>query len=97
VYNIIKKRKNRAGRQEEKNMKTFEIGKTYTMRSACDHECVWSYTVTARTAQTITITDGKEIKRCRISKQTSQFRNAESIRPLGEYSMAPILSADHIA
>ena len=78
-------------------MKTFEIGKTYTMRSACDHECVWIYTVTARTAQTITITDGKESKRCRISKQTSQFRNAEAIRPLGEYSMAPILSADHIA
>lgn len=35
-------------------MKTFEIGQTYTMRSACMRDCTWSYTVTKRTAQTIT-------------------------------------------
>lgn len=74
-------------------MKTFEIGQTYTMRSACDHNCTWSYTVTARTAQTITITDGKETKRCRVSKQVSEYRNAETIFPLGQYSMAPSLTA----
>lgn len=74
-------------------MKTFEIGKTYTMRSACMHDCVWSYTVTARTAQTVTITDGKKVQRCRISKQVSQFLNAETIYPLGQYSMAPSLTA----
>ena len=34
-------------------MKKFEIGKTYSMRSICDHDCVWTYTVTARTAKTI--------------------------------------------
>jgi hypothetical protein len=78
-------------------MKKFEIGQTYTMRSACMHDCIWSYTVTARTAQTVTITDGKEVKRCRISKQVSQYRDAESIFPLGQYSMAPILSADRAA
>ena len=43
-------------------MRKFEVGKTYSMRSACDHNCVWTYTVTARTAQTITITDGKDTK-----------------------------------
>ena len=78
-------------------MKKFEIGQTYTMRSACMHDCTWSYTVTKRTAQTVTITDGKETKTCRISKLTSQHRGAESIYPLGQYSMAPILSADHAA
>ena len=78
-------------------MKQFEIGQTYTMRSACMSDCIWSYTVTARTAQTVTITDGKEIKRCRISKPVSQYRGAESIFPLGQYSMAPILSADRAA
>ena len=78
-------------------MKTFEIGKTYSMRSIGDQECVWTYTVTARTAQTITITDGKKVQRCRISKTTSEYRNAESIYPLGQYSMAPILSADKVA
>ena len=64
-------------------MKKFEIGKTYSMRSACDHECVWTYTVTARTAQTITITDGKEIKRCRVSKAISENFGREHIYPLG--------------
>ena len=74
-------------------MKTFEVGQTYTMSSICDHNCVWTYTVTKRTAQTVTITDGKEIKTCRISKLYSQHRNAETIFPLGQYSMAPMLTA----
>lgn len=74
-------------------MKKFEIGETYSMRSICDHNCVWSYTVTARTAQTVTISDGKEVKRCRISKMYSEYRNTETIFPLGQYSMAPMFSA----
>lgn len=78
-------------------MKKFETGKTYSMRSACMHDCIWSYTVTKRTAQTVTITDGKETKTCRISKRTSEHRKAESIYPLGQYSMCPILSADNAA
>ena len=75
-------------------MKTFEIGKTYSMRSACDHECVWTYKVIARTASTITITDDKETKTCRINKKYSEYRNAETIFPLGKYSMCPMLSAE---
>lgn len=74
-------------------MKKFEIGKTYSMRSVCDHNCVWSYKVLSRTASTITITDGKETKKCRINKQYSEYRNAETVFPLGRYSMCPILSA----
>ena len=75
-------------------MKVFEVGKQYEMRSACDHECVWAYTVTARTAQVITLADecGKVI-RCRISQQTSRYFDREAVRPLGSYSMAPILLA----
>lgn len=75
-------------------MKAFEIGKTYTMRSIGDHDCVWTYTVTKRTPKTITITDGKEIKTCRVNAKTSELFNAESIYPLGRYSMCPVLSAD---
>lgn len=74
-------------------MKKFEVGKQYSMRSICNHDCVWTYTVTARTAQTITITDGKETKKCRISKKTSEYRGAETVLPLGNYSMCPMLSA----
>jgi hypothetical protein len=74
-------------------MKKFEIGKTYNMRSACDHECIWSYTVTDRTAQTVTLTDGKKTIKCRIVKNLSEYRNAETVRPLGQYSLCPLLSA----
>ena len=74
-------------------MTKFEIGKTYSMRSICDHNCVWSYKVLSRTVSTITITDGKEIKKCRINKQYSEYRNAETVFPLGRYSMCPVLSA----
>ena len=74
-------------------MKKFEIGKAYSMRSACDHNCVWTYTVTDRTEQTVTITDGKITKKCRIVKNLSEWRGAETVRPLGNYSMCPLLTA----
>lgn len=75
-------------------MKKFETGKTYTMRSICDHECVWAYKVKARTATMITLVDekGMELK-CRIIKALSEMDNREAVRPLGSYSMAPILRA----
>ena len=78
-------------------MLKFEVGKTYEMRSPCMQDCVWTYTITRRTAQTVTITDGKETKTCRIIKQVSEWNGAETIHPLGRYSMAPSLSADHAA
>lgn len=74
-------------------MKRFEIGSTYSMRSIMDHECIWTFTVTERTTQTVTITDGKETKKLRISKKYSQYRDAETVFPLGQYSMAPMLTA----
>ena len=74
-------------------MKTFEIGKTYSTRSICNHDCVWSFTIINRTAQTVTITDGKETKKCRINKKLSEYRGSETILPLGNYSMAPMISA----
>lgn len=73
-------------------MKKFEIGKTYTMTSPCDRGCVWVYTVTSRTAATITITDGTETKRCRISTWSD---NSEAVLPLGRYSMCPVLRAEN--
>lgn len=78
-------------------MLKFEVGKTYEMRSPCMQDCVWTYTVTKRTAQTVTITDGEKTQTCRIIKQVSEWNGAETIHPLGRYSMAPSLSADHAA
>ena len=81
-------------------IKQFKVGKQYSMRSACDHECVWIYKVLSRTKCTITIAStGKtktDIMTCRINKGLSQFCGSESVKPLGSYSMSPILSADNM-
>ena len=74
-------------------MNKFEIGKTYTHGWIGDSNLHTSWTVIKRTAQTITITDGRETKTCKIIKQLSEYRNAESVYPCGKYSMCPILSA----
>ena len=75
-------------------MKKFEIGRTYTMRSICDHECVWAFKVVSRTASTITIVDehGEKLNR-KIIKTVSEWNKAETVYPLGRYSMAPSLTA----
>ena len=65
-------------------MKKFEIGKQYSMRSICDHECVWTYEVVDRTDKTF---------KCRINKVATEIHNAETVKPLGTYSMAPSLIA----
>lgn len=75
-------------------MKKFEVGKTYSMRSICDYDCVWTYTVIARTAKTVTLTDGRETIKRRISESTSKFTGSESVYPLGTYSMCPVLHAE---
>lgn len=76
-------------------MKKFEIGKTYECRSACDHNCVWTYEVINRTAKTVTVrdTDDNTIIKARINDQVSEWNARETVFPLGRYSMAPSLKA----
>ena len=75
-------------------MKEFEVGKTYSTRSICDHNCTISLTVTARTAATITTIDDRgEVQRLKIAKKVSTYRNAETVYPWGQYSMAPMIDA----
>lgn len=84
-------------------MKEFKVGKFYEMRSACDHNCVWRFKVVGRSACTVTLqpVDANKqnrgtVIRSRINKVISERRGAESVMPLGRYSMAPVLSADNI-
>ena len=79
----------------ETNIKKFEVGKSYYMRSICDHDCVWTYVVVKRSESTITLRDefGKD-KVCRISKKVSEYFGAECVHPLGVFSMCPSLVAD---
>lgn len=73
------------------NSKTFETGKTYSMFSPCDQDCVWTYEVIARTAKTVTLkpVDGDKLIKCRISVDD----RGEYVKPLGRYSMSPTLMA----
>lgn len=68
-------------------MSKFIAGKTYTTRSACDHDCIISVTVAKRTAKTITTTEGKTL---RIS---IGYTGEECVKPWGSYSLAPVVRA----
>lgn len=70
-------------------VKKFETGRTYSTRSICDHDRVFSFRVVGRTEKTITIDYLGKISRRKIRV----WNNAEQIDPFGRYSMAPVLSA----
>lgn len=73
---------------------TFQIGQTYSARSACDHECIFYWTVTARTAKQITLED----KHGRVSKRGIRtYDGIEVCSPDGRYSMCPSIYANRPA
>lgn len=76
-------------------MVQFEIGNVYECRSICDYDCVWSYTVMARTASTVTIRNNEtgNVQKNRIVGY-SKVCGIETVYPLGQYSMCPSLCAD---
>lgn len=67
-------------------MLKFETGKKYSMKSICDSECIWEYTVIKRTAKTIKLDNNKSFR-------VKSIDDTEFIFPLGRYSMCPILKA----
>ena len=74
-------------------MNKFEVGKKYSVGSICNSDCVWTFEVISRTACTVTLFDGNETIKCRIIEKLSEYRNSETVRPFGNYSMCPTLSA----
>jgi hypothetical protein len=72
---------------------TFEVGKTYATRSLCDHDCLFSFTILARTAKTVTVeVHGKTVRR-----GLSSYAGVEQFKPFGNYSMAAVITADKVA
>lgn len=69
----------------------FQVGKTYTTRSACDYDCIFSFTVVARTDKNITIVGDLLDKPVR--RKVRVYGAQESVMPYGSYSMAPVISA----
>ena len=79
-------------------MDRFQVGHKYYMRSACDYNCIWVYEVVARTEKTVKLLPDNDRNKppftCRISIGGIAGKKAETVRPLGRYSMAPVLAAD---
>lgn len=85
---MILQQHNNIKTEEITNMKTFEIGKTYTARSIGDRNCIFEIEVTGRTEKTIKYNyEGKE-RRSKIKINN----DGEYVIP-ENYSFAPIFRA----
>ena len=76
--------------------KSFEVGRRYSCRSACDHECVWTFEVVKRTAVSVWIRQISNVEEPIERRKVSVYMGEETVRPFGRYSMAPILGAAKI-
>jgi len=76
--------------------KQFEAGKTYATRSIGDHNCIIRITVVSRTAKTIKVS-GNRLVDVQTFRVFTDCNGNEAIRPWGNYSMCPIISADERA
>lgn len=75
-------------------MKQFTIDTEYSCRSACDHNTIFSFTVTRRTAKFITIVD-RFGDTARVGVKLDSEGN-EYASPMGSYSMSPIIRASEV-
>lgn len=71
------------------NEHQFQSGRTYSGRFIGDAGSIISLTVAKRTAKTITTADGKLLR-------VWVYAGEECVRPLGSYSMAPIIGASKV-
>jgi hypothetical protein len=44
----------------------FQVGRTYSIRSICDYECIYSFTILSRTAKTVSVSVYGTIVRRRV-------------------------------
>lgn len=71
-------------------MKQFEIGQTYSTRSICDHDTIFSFDILSRTAKTVVVNvHGKWVRR-----GITVYDGVEQFKPFGTYSMCAVISAD---
>ena len=73
------------------DLAAFQVGRTYSTRSVCDHECIFSITVESRTACFITTAAAKHQPSKRL--KVNEWDGAETVAPMGQYSMCPIINA----
>lgn len=75
-------------------MKKFETGKRYFCRSIGDYDCIYTMTVISRTAKTIKVKmqNWIDVKTLR----PSVYEGVEQVKPLGTYSMCPLITAEKV-
>lgn len=74
-------------------MMTFTVGQTYETRSACDHDCIFSFRIHDRSERRVIVTVNGQ----RVARQVKVIDGVETFMPFGRYSMAPVISADRPA
>jgi len=75
-------------------MNTFQVGRSYATRSIGDYDCIFRFTVLARTAKTVTVYD--PTNRRNVKRGLSIWQGNEQFSPFGRYSMSPIVGADDL-
>lgn len=73
-------------------MTKFQVNKTYTARSIGDANCVFEFTIIARTAKRVTI----NLRGERVKRGIFIYDGVECFRPFGNYSMAVVVSSRSI-
>ncbi len=79
------------------NTTNFQAGSMYFCRSACDHNCIWYYTVIRRTAKSVWLKESGKHAPDKVTRRTVKMDHSdrtEYVLPEGYYSMCPFLSAD---
>ena len=72
--------------------KTFSVGSEYACRSICDHDCIFRFTVTKRTAKSVWLKSAHRPEQRRTIRTDAD--GTEWCEPHGRYSMSPSLRAD---
>jgi hypothetical protein len=70
----------------------FQVGRTYSTRSICDHECIYSFRILARTTKQVTVQVHDKI----VKRGLAIWEGVEHFKPFGTYSMCAIIGADDL-
>lgn len=73
-------------------MTKFKIGATYSTRSICDSDCIFAFTIHARTEKSVTV----DVHGKRVRRGLAVWNDVEQFKPFGTYSMCPTISADKV-
>jgi hypothetical protein len=74
-------------------MTQFQTNTTYGNIFITNADNLYTFKVLTRTEKTITIKDIEGVRKLRISKKYSDYNNAETVLPHGNYSMCMVVNA----